>query len=131
KPFADVVGPKRVHPDWRITPDGKTAYLQLLNDLRLFRVDLTTAAGKPVIATSLGDRIKGENPDSRGSISIGPDGRVYSVVRIDNKTGFGTGYLHHLVRHDPRAPGKEARSGAMDDLAVLAVKDPGVCACRG
>src|SRR4051794_21337570 len=40
KPFADYLGAKRVHPDWRVTPDGKAAYLQLLDDLRLFRVDL-------------------------------------------------------------------------------------------
>ncbi len=117
KPFGEYLGAKRVHPDWRITPDGKTAYLQLLNDLRMFRVDLTGAAGQPVVATNLGNRIEGEHPDSRGSICIGPDGRVYSAVRIDNKTGFGTGYLHHLVRHDPG-------DGAMDDLGVLAVKNP-------
>ena len=55
-------GAKRVHPDWRITPDGKTAYLQLLDDLRMFRVDLSGAAGQPVAATNLGDRIRGKNP---------------------------------------------------------------------
>lgn len=115
--FADYLGAKRVHPDWRIAPDGKTAYLQLLDDLRMFRVDLGTPAGQGVMATNLGNRIQDEHPDSRGSISIGPDGRVYSAVRIDNKTGFGTGYLHHLVRHDPK-------TGAMDDLGVLAVKNP-------
>ncbi len=118
KPFADVLGPKRVHPDWRIAPEGKTAYLQLLNDLRMFRVDLTGAAGHPVIATNLGDRIAGEHPDSRGSICLGPDGRVYSAIRIDNKTGFGSGYLHHIVRHD-------SATRAMDDLGVIAVKNPG------
>jgi hypothetical protein len=117
KPFANYLGANRVHPDWRITPDGKTAYLQLLNDLRMFRVDLTGAAGQPVVATNLGDRIKGDNPDSRGSISIGPDGRVYSAVRIDNKTGFGKGYLHYLVRHDPA-------TGSMDELGVFAVENP-------
>ncbi len=124
KAFADYLGAKRVHPDWRITPDGKTAYLQLLDDLRMFRVDLSGPAGKPVAAVDLGARIKGEHPDSRGSISIGPDGRVYSVVRVDNKTGFGTGYLHHLVRHDPK-------TGAMDDLGVLAVKNPGFFDFKG
>lgn len=117
QPFAEVIGPKRVHPDWRITPDGRTAYLQLLNDLRMFRVDLTGPTGQPVQATNLGDRIKGEHPDSRGSISIGPDGRVYSAIRIDNQTGFGKGYLHHLVRHDPQ-------NKAMDDLGVFAVRNP-------
>lgn len=117
RPFAEYVGANRVHPDWRITPDGRTAYLQLLNDLRMFRVDLAGAAGQPVTATDLGNRIQGRNPDSRGSISLGPDGRVYSVVRVDNQTGFGTGYLHHLVRHDPR-------SGATDDLGVFALRNP-------
>jgi hypothetical protein len=117
KPFAEYIGAKRVHPDWRITPDGATAYLQLLNDLRMFRVDLSGPSGKPVIATNLGERIKGEHPDSRGSICLGPDGRVYSAVRIDNRTGFGKGYLHHIVRHDPK--GK-----AMEDLGVFAVRNP-------
>lgn len=117
KPFAEYLGAKRVHPDWRITPDGRTAYLQLLDDLRMFRVDLSGAAGQPVVATNLGERIKGAHPDSRGSISIGPDGRVYSAIRIDNTTKFGAGYLHHLIRHDPK-------SRAMDDLGVFAVRNP-------
>jgi hypothetical protein len=117
KPFADVVGPKVVHPDWRIAADGRTAYLQLLNDLRLFQVDLGAAAGKPVVARSLGNRIEGKNPDSRGSVSIATDGRVYSVVRIDNETKFGTGYLHHVVRFDPSAK-------QIADLGVITVKNP-------
>jgi len=115
--FGDYLGPKRVHPDWRITPDGKTAYLQLLNDLRMFRVDLTGAAGRPVVATDLGNRLEGVHPDSRGSISIGPDGRVYSALRVDNKTGFGGGYLHHLIQHDPK-------TRSMNDLGVFAVTNP-------
>ncbi len=117
RPFREVVGPMAVHPDWRLAADGRTAYLQLLNDLRLFEVDLGGAAGKPVIARSLGERVLGKNPDSRGSISIAPDGRVYSAVRVDNGTGFGTGYLHHLVRYDPRAK-------QMADLGVIAIKNP-------
>ena len=118
KPFAEFLGAERVHPDWRITPDGKTAYLQLLDDLRMFRVDLSGPVGRPVTAWNLGDRVRGKHPDSRGSIGIGPDGRVYSSVRVDNETGFGSGYLHHLVRHDPATRG-------MDDLGVFAVNNPG------
>jgi hypothetical protein len=118
KPFAEFLGAKRVHPDWRITSDGRTAYLQLLDDLRMFRVDLTGATGQPVAATNLGNRLKGNNPDSRGSICIGPDGRVYSAIRVDNATGFGKGYLHHLVRYDPR-------TRAMDDLGVFSIRNPG------
>lgn len=117
KPFAEYLGANRVHPDWRLAPDGKTAYLQLLDDLRMFRVDLSGESGTPVVATDLGNRIEGEHPDSRGSISIGPDGRVYAVVRVDNKTGFGSGYLHHLVRHDPA-------SSKIDDLGVFSVSNP-------
>lgn len=117
KPFPELIGPNAIHPDWRLAADGRTAYLQLLNDLRMFQVDLGEASGKPVLGKSLGNRVKGKNPDSRGSISIAPDGRVYSAVRVDNETGFGTGYLHHLARFDPRAR-------EMADLGVLAVKNP-------
>lgn len=117
RPFGEFVGRDRVHPDWRLARDGKTAYLQLLNDLRMFRVDLSGAAGRPVTAVSLGERVHGAGPDSRGSISIAPDGRVYSAVRVDNKTGFGDGYLHHLVRYDP---GRRK----MEDLGVFAVSNP-------
>lgn len=125
KPFAEVLGAGRVHPDWRITSDGKTAYLQLLNDLRMFRVDLSGKEGKAVVATSLGGRIAGVNPDSRGSIALGPDGCVYSAVRVDNKTGFGAGYLHHLVRHDPK------KKSAMEDLGVFTVSNPGFFDFKG
>ncbi|MBI3744687.1 MAG: hypothetical protein HY261_10460 [Chloroflexi bacterium] len=125
KPFAEVLGTNRIHPDWRLTPDGKTAYLQVLNDLRMFRVDLTGKEGKPVVVTSLGNRIEGVHPDSRGSISLGPDGRVYSAIRVDNKTGFGTGYLHHLIRHDPK------KKIAMEDLGVFTVSNPGFFDFKG
>jgi hypothetical protein len=124
KPFRDVVGPDAVHPDWRLAADGRTAYLQLLNDLRLFQIDLGGETGKPVEARSLGNRLEGKHPDSRGSISIGPDGRVYSAVRIDNETGFGTGYLHHLVRYDPGAK-------QMADLGVITVTNPGFFDFKG
>lgn len=117
RPFAEYVGEKCVHPDWRLMPDGKTAYLQTLNDLRMFRIDLSGAAGQPVVAVNLGNRLDGERPDSRGSICIGPDGRVYSAIRVNNTTGFGKGYLHHIVRHDPQ-------TGSMEDLGVIAIKNP-------
>ena len=100
------------------------SYLQLLNDLRMFRVDLSGKEGKPVVATSLGDRIAGVHPDSRGSISLGPDGRVYSAIRVDNQTGFGSGYLHHLIRHDPK-------KRTMEDLGVFTVSNPGFFDFKG
>jgi hypothetical protein len=115
--FAETIGAGKVHPDWRLARDGKTAYLQLLNDLRMFRVDLSGRDDEPVTAVSLGNRIEGLNPDSRGSISIAPDSKVYSMVRVDNKTGFGDGYLHYLVRYDPK-------SNVMEDQGVLAIRNP-------
>ncbi len=99
-------------PTWQIAADGRTAYLILMNDARLMRIDLPT--GK---AARLGTMVRGDHPDSRCGLTIAPDGFVWAVVRVDNKTGFGGGYLHHLARYDPR-------SGAIDDLGVIAVKNP-------
>ncbi len=99
-------------PTWQLAADGRTAYLVLMNDARLVRIDLPTAK-----ATRLGTMVAGDHPDSRCGLSIAPDGRVWAIIRIDNKTGFGTGYLHHLARYDPR-------SGAIDDLGVIAVRNP-------
>jgi hypothetical protein len=124
KLFPALVGPEAVHPDWRLAADGRTAYLQLLNDLRLFQVDLGGDAGQPVVCRSLGRRILGNHPDSRGSISIAPDGRVYSALRTDNETGFGSGYLHHLVRWDPQ-------TARMEDLGIFAVKSPDLFDFKG
>ena len=117
RPFREVAGLKWISPDWRMADDGKTAYLQLLNDLRMFEVDLGGATGKAVRGRSLGDRVDGKNPDSRGSISIAPDGRVYSFVRTDNTTGFGIGMLHHLVQYNPR-------NKKMTDMGVVTITNP-------
>jgi hypothetical protein len=117
QPLRQVVGDKAIAPDWRLAADGRTAYLQFLNDTRLFQVDLGGESGQPVTGRSVGERLRGTRPDSRGSLSIAPDGRVYSAIRVDNATGFGKGYLHHLVRYDPTA-------GTMADLGVFAVSNP-------
>ena len=101
---------------WDMTADGKTAYLIRLSDPTLFSIDLV-GEGPTVSATNLGKMIDGKGIDSRGSLCLGPDGRVYCVIRVTNETGFGAGYLHHLVRYDPKAK-------KMEDLGVLAVKNP-------
>ena len=46
------------------------------------------------------------------------------LPNIDNRTGFGKGYLHHLVRHDPRTE-------AMDDLGVLRHPQPRLLRFQG
>ncbi len=105
-----------------ITPDGRSIYFLFMNRPNLFRVDLPfsepgEADPARVAVSDLGPMIKGTGHDSRCALALGPDGRVYAVIRIDNNTGFGTGFLHHLLRYDPQ-------SGRHQDLGVLAVENP-------
>lgn len=101
---------------WALTADAKTAYLVRMSDSRLFRIDLA-AKGPKVPVADLGRVLEGKNFDSRGSLIVGTDGKVHVLMRVDNETGFGTGYLHHLVTYDPAA--KRAL-----DRGVLGVKNP-------
>jgi len=103
-------------PYWRLAEDGRTAYLLRLGEPTLFKIDLL-AAGDTVTALPLGKMVEGANPDCRSALDIGPDGRVYALVRVDNETGFGTGFLHHLARYDPG-------TGEIEDLGVLAIENP-------
>jgi len=103
-------------PCWNLAADGKTAYLVLLNDPTLLEIDLTQE-GEAVTAINRGKLIDGKNPDSRCALTIAPDGRVYTLFRVDNTTGFGTGYLHHLTRFDPKTK-------KIEDLGVVTVKNP-------
>jgi hypothetical protein len=104
-------------PTWVLSADARKAWLILMNDPTLLEVDLV-GKGKVVHAVAHGRMVEGKGPDSRCALALGPDGRVYAVVRVDNETGFGKGYLHHLARFDPQAR-------KMEDLGVLAVKNPG------
>ena len=99
-------------PTWQLDPDGRHAWLILMNDPTLHRIDLHDS-----VAESRGKMIEGKNPDSRCALTIHPDGKIYALVRTDNETGFGTGYLHHLVRYDPAAKKHE-------DLGVLKITNP-------
>ena len=103
-------------PIWQLAADGRTAYLILMNDPTLVEINLA-GSGRTVTAKSHGKMVQGRNFDSRGSLSIAPDGRIYALVRVDNATGFGSGYLHHLARFTPHTK-------RMEDLGVLAVKNP-------
>jgi hypothetical protein len=103
-------------PIWQLDADGRHAWLILMNNPTLLRIDLQSP-GEQVLAESRGRMIEGKNFDSRGSLTIHPDGKIYALVRVDNETGFGTGYLHHLVRYDPVAQKHE-------DLGVLKVSNP-------
>ncbi|MBM4041389.1 MAG: hypothetical protein FJ290_23045 [Planctomycetes bacterium] len=114
---------------WDLAANGRTAYLIRMQEPLLFAIDLASE-GPTVSATNLGRMIEGKGFDSRGSLRVAPDGRVYAAIRVDNDTGFGTGYLHHIVRYTPdqETRGRDApptmKPGGMEDLGVLAVKNP-------
>jgi hypothetical protein len=87
-----------------------------MSDSRLFRID-HAANGATVPVVDLGRMLEGKHFDSRGSLIVGHDQKVYALMRIDNETKFGTGYLHHLISHDPATK-------TMRDHGVLGVKNP-------
>jgi hypothetical protein len=103
-------------PTWDLAADGRTAYLILMNDATLFEIDLASK-GDVVTGKNRGKMLEGKSPDSRSALSIAPDGRVYAMIRVDNTTKYGGGYLHHLVRYDPK-------KGTHQDLGVVTVKNP-------
>jgi hypothetical protein len=108
--------PSGAPPTWQIAADGRTAYLIMMSDPALLRIDLYSK-GNTVQAKNLGKVIEGKGFDSRSSLAIAPDGRIYILGKVANDTGFGGGSLHHLLRYDPKK--KKA-----EDLGVLAVKNP-------
>ena len=110
KPWARANG--HAIPTWVLAPDGRHAWLILMNDPTLLRIDLHTA-----VATRHGKMFEGKNPDSRCALTLHPDGNLYALVRVDNDTGFGSGHLHHLVRYNPA-------SDRHENLGVLKVTNP-------
>lgn len=103
-------------PTWNLAPDGRTAYLVLMNDPTLLAVDLGSK-GRTAKAVSCGLLTDAPNPDTRSALSIGPDGRVWTLIRTANNTGYGGGSLHRLFCYDPR-------SRRIEEKGVLAVKNP-------
>ncbi|MEM7397271.1 MAG: hypothetical protein AAF492_33550, partial [Verrucomicrobiota bacterium] len=103
-------------PTWNLAADGRTAWLILMNDATLVSMDLG-AEGETVKAVNHGKMTEGDKPDSRSALIIAPDGRIYTLIRTQNNTGFGTGMLHNLHRYDPARKQHE-------DLGVLTVKNP-------
>jgi hypothetical protein len=105
-------------PTWVTDPGGRYAYLIYMTEPTLYRIDLAQTADEPTIER-LADllEVKEGKTDSRCALSFGPDGHLYAAIRENNRTGFGKGMLHHLVRYDPA-------TGKAQDLGVMAVKNP-------
>lgn len=105
----------KVPPTWVLGKDGKTAYFLRMNDPTLWAIDISGTGA--VKARSLGRLVEGTGCDSRNGLAVGPDGRLYALIRLKNTTHYGQQFFHHLVRFDPR---KEKAQ----DLGVLTVKNP-------
>ena len=109
-------------PTWQLAPDKRSAYMIMMSDPTLWKITLSGFYTDQIIqsghpAEVLGRMIEGEGYDSRSSLSVAPDGRVYAIVKVNNETKFGDGYLHHITRYDPKKKKTE-------DLGVLAVDNP-------
>jgi len=103
-------------PTWNLDADGRTAYLINMSDPALYAIDIGSES-ESVPARNLGNRTEGKGPDSRNSLAIAPDGRVYTLVRVANDTSLGGGFVHQLTRYTPK-------TGEHKILGVLAVKNP-------
>jgi len=104
-------------PTWNLAADGRTAYLVRMSHSELLKIDLGSDETQSLPVSNLGALIGGAGHDSRSSVTIAPDGRVYVTMKVNNDTGFGGGQLHHICRFDPK-------TGKIDDVGVLAVKNP-------
>ncbi len=117
KPFVAKLGDQGWIPTWNMASDGRTAYLIRMNHPELLKIDLGGDETDAITVTNLGKLTDLPGFDSRSSLTIARDGRVYVTARTDNKTGFGAGYLHYIFRYDPA-------SNKIETLGVLAVKNP-------
>ena len=103
-------------PTWNLAADGRTAWLILMNNASLISIDLASR-GKKVKGANHGLMLEGKRPDSRSALTIAPDGKIYTLISVQNTTGFGKGKLHHLCQYD-------SKKRRHEDLGVLAVKNP-------
>lgn len=101
---------------WNLAADGKTAYLVMMNDPHLLKIDLS-GDGDNLEARNLGKLTDMPGFDSRSSLTIAPDGKVYVLAKVNNNTGFGAGQLHFLTCYDPHR-------NKIENLGLLAVKNP-------
>ena len=115
-------------PNWRLAPDGRTAYLLGgRGDATLWALDLENDSD-PLVARPLARLVEDDDPQCNSGMDVGPDGRVYAVIRVDNPTGFvgrphskshfvEKRWVHRLVRYDPAV-------GRVEDLGVVAIANP-------
>src|SRR5262249_45836904 len=88
-------------PNWSLAADGTTAYLIRMSYPELYELDLSGALDKPIQGKMVGQMLTGHKfTDSRSSIAVGPDGKVYAAMAVPNDTKFGDAYeLTHEVSY--------------------------------
>ncbi len=102
---------------WTHVSDGKIAYMVTIDDKRrranLWAIDLLSD-GPTVRAELCTILVEGDNLDCNCGLDLGPDGRLYAVVRAENKGEE----LQHLLRYDPDTK-------QLERLGAVALRDPG------
>ncbi len=72
----------KVQPTWILSADKTSAYFLRMTDPALWSINL--AGTGPTTARELCRLIEGTGYDSRCALTLDPNGRVYSVFRVNN-----------------------------------------------
>ncbi|NQU09838.1 hypothetical protein HQ590_03535, partial [bacterium] len=87
---------------WVMTPDGQAAYLLMLTNPTLYRINLS-GTGKTTTATDLGKMYSADRPAlSYSALALHPDGNLYALFVTPDPDGRAKGNLNVLVRYDPK-----------------------------
>lgn len=116
----DVWNPAKEHeghvvPTWQIDNEGRYAYLIMMRKPMLYRIDLHQP-GDAVQIEALGNLVDAERTDSRSSLDVAPDGRVYVLLKAPAPQTGQNKPLHYLVRYDPK-------TGQTKNLGITVVRN--------
>ena len=103
---------------WTHVSDPARAYMVTTNhekrQVNLWMIDLLSE-GHTVKAEFCATLMEGEHLNCNCGLDLGPDGRVYAVVRAERNAFRGD--IEHLTRYDPK-------SGQAETLGIITVGDP-------
>ncbi|MHB9106585.1 MAG: hypothetical protein ACYDCO_05965 [Armatimonadota bacterium] len=86
--------------NWAMAPDGKSAYLLMLTNPTLYRINLA-GGGKTTTAADLGKFLTTEKSTSAYSLVMHPDGNIYTLLVTPDPAGKAKGNLNVLARYEP------------------------------
>ena len=101
---------------WVLAPDGQAAYLLMLTNPTLYRINLAGATPSTT-ATDLGKMLATDKPTSSySSLAMHPDGNLYALFVTPDPDGRAKGNLNVLVRYEPKTK-------TMHTLVALAIRN--------